>query len=35
MGDLNVPIGSENRGREAVLGKLGIGRITENGELFY
>lgn len=34
MGDFNAKVGSDNIGREQIMGKEGIGKINENGELF-
>ena len=34
MGDFNAKIGSENTGREQVMGRHGEGEINANGELF-
>ena len=34
MGDLNAKIGADNTGYEQVMGKHGLGRMTENGEQF-
>lgn len=34
MGDINAKIGSDNTGREEVVGKHGGGVINSNGELF-
>ena len=34
MGDFNAKIGSDNVGREYVMGREGLGQINENGELF-
>ena len=34
MGDFNAKIGSDNFGREYVMGSEGLGQINENGELF-
>ena len=34
MGDLNAKIGSENKGKETVMGKEALGVMNENGELF-
>ena len=34
MGDFNVKIGSDNTGREGVMGKHGEGEINSNEELF-
>lgn len=34
MGDMNAKVGSDNTGRELIMGKEGIGDINENGELF-
>jgi hypothetical protein len=32
LGDLDTKVGSENTGREHVMGKHGIGTINDNGE---
>ena len=34
MGDFNAKIGKDNTGREQIMGKEGLGEISENGELF-
>ena len=34
LGDLNAKVGSDNMSFETVMGKHGIGRMNENGELF-
>jgi len=34
MGDMNAKVGSDNCGREHVMGKEGTGTANENGELF-
>jgi len=34
IGDMNAKLGSDNTGREFVMGKEGVGEINENGELF-
>jgi exonuclease III len=34
MGDMNAKIESNNEGSERVMGRHGIGNMTENGELF-
>jgi hypothetical protein len=34
MGDMNAKVGSNNSGRERIMGKHGVGEINENGELF-
>ena len=34
MGDLNAKIGSNNQGREKIMGKHGLGDKNENGDLF-
>ena len=34
MGDLNAKVGSDNTGREIIMGKHGVGKMNENGELF-
>ena len=34
MGDFNAKIGGQNEGYEEVMGKHGVGKINENGELF-
>lgn len=34
MTDFNAQIGGENRGREFVISKHGVGRMTKNGKLF-
>lgn len=34
MGDFNVKIGSDNIGREGVMGRYGEGEINLNGEFF-
>ncbi|XP_020617309.1 craniofacial development protein 2-like [Orbicella faveolata] len=34
LGDLNAKLGSDNTSFETVMGKYGIGKINENGELF-
>jgi exonuclease III len=34
MGDMNAKIGSNNEGMEHVMGRHGIGKMNENGELF-
>ena len=33
VGDLNAKIGSDNSGYEEVMGKQGLGRMNENGEM--
>ncbi|XP_073821325.1 uncharacterized protein [Musca autumnalis] len=33
MGDFNAQVGSDNRNRENVMGKHGLGQLSENGEL--
>ena len=33
MGDLNAKIGSDNSGYEEVMGRHGLGRMNENGEM--
>ena len=33
MGDLNAKIGSDNSGYEEVVGRQGLGRMNENGEM--
>ena len=33
MGDLNAKIGSDNSGYEEVMGRQGLGKINENGEM--
>ena len=33
MGDLNAKIGSDNSGYEEVMGRQGLGRMNENGEM--
>ncbi|XP_073811689.1 uncharacterized protein [Musca autumnalis] len=33
MGDFNAQVGSDNRNRENVMGKHGLGHLSENGEL--
>ena len=33
LGDLNAKVGSDNKGREAIMGKHGLGNMNENGEL--
>ena len=32
--DMNAKLGSDNSGRELVMGKEGLGAMNENGELF-
>ena len=32
MGDLNARVGSNNKGRERVMGQQGLGEMTDNGE---
>ncbi|XP_065372451.1 craniofacial development protein 2-like [Calliphora vicina] len=34
MGEFNAQIGSDNTGREQIMGKHAIGRMTENGRFF-
>ena len=34
MGDFNAKIGADNTGCEEIMGKQGLGQMTENGELF-
>ena len=34
MGDMNAKVGSDNTGREHVMGAEGMGTINENGEFF-
>lgn len=34
MGDLNAKMGEENKNKELIMGKYGIGNSNENGELF-
>ncbi|KAJ3602989.1 hypothetical protein NHX12_030733 [Muraenolepis orangiensis] len=34
MGDFNVKIGGRNEGYEEVMGKHGVGKMNENGEMF-
>ena len=34
MGDMNANVGYDNTGFEDIMGKKGIGKINENGELF-
>ena len=34
MGDTNAKVGSDNTGREEIMGKHGLGTMNENGELF-
>jgi len=34
MGDMNAKFGSNNEDSEHVMGRHGIGNMTENGELF-
>lgn len=34
IGDMNAKIGNNNKGREAIMGKHGLGEMNENGELF-
>lgn len=34
LGDFNAQLGSDNMGRERVMGKHGMGRLTGNGVLF-
>lgn len=34
IGDMNAKIGSDNTGREEIMGKEGIGEVTENGNMF-
>ena len=34
MGDLNAKIGSDNTGRERIMGRHGLGCLNENGERF-
>ena len=34
LGDRNVKVGSDDTGFETVMGKRGIGKMNENGELF-
>ena len=33
IGDLNARIGSDNSGYEEVMGRQGLGKIDENGEM--
>ena len=33
MGDLNAKIGSDNNGHEEVMGRQGLGKMNENGEM--
>ena len=33
-GDLNAKIGSDNSGYEEVMGRQGLGKMNENGEMF-
>ncbi|KAJ3613286.1 hypothetical protein NHX12_019536 [Muraenolepis orangiensis] len=34
MGDFNAKIGGRNEGYEEVMGKHGVGKLNENGEMF-
>ena len=34
LGDFNAKVGSNNTGFEAVIGKHGLGEMSDNGELF-
>ena len=34
MGDLNAKVGSDNRDKELIMGRHGVGEQNENGELF-
>ena len=34
MGDFNAKIGKDNTGKDLVMGKVGLGEMNENGELF-
>ena len=34
MGDFNAKIGEDNTGYEEVMGRQGIGEMSENGEMF-
>ncbi len=34
MGDLNAKVGQDNSGYTAIMGKQGVGEMTENGQLF-
>ena len=34
MGDTNAKVGSDNTGREEIMGQHGLGTMNENGELF-
>ena len=33
IGDLNAKLGSDNSGYEEVMGRQGLGKINENGEM--
>ena len=33
MGDLNAKIGSDNSGYEQVIGRQGLGKLNENGDM--
>ena len=33
MGDMNAKIGLDNSGYEEVMGRQGLGRMNENGEM--
>jgi hypothetical protein len=35
LGDLNAKVGSDNKGRENIMGREGIGEINTNGERLY
>ena len=34
MGDMNAKVRNENTGFEEIMGKKGMGKMNENGELF-
>ena len=34
MVDLNAKVGSDNTGKELIMGRHGVGEQNENGELF-
>ena len=35
MGDINAKVGTENNGREDIMGKEALGEVNENGNLFF
>ena len=35
MGNFNAKIGSDNSGYEVVMGRQGLGKMNENGELTF